>query len=366
MPRPIVRVLVLDPSAQRRQRLQRLVAADLSLQVVGAVANAEQAIEAAARRNAEVILIGRGAAPLDTIATTRSIMQARATPIVVLAAGTSPPEEKQAFPLMEAGALAVLHDPIPSGITHDPAALDNLHTTLRLMAEVKVVRRWASTAASAPSPVPAAMPLPPRRRAPAAHASPIVRPPATRVELVAIGASTGGPIALKQLLCPLPASFPVPIVIVQHMADGFLHGMAEWLSASCAVKTEIAGPGTELRPGRAYLAPDGSHMKVGPNRRLVFDAGPPVNGHRPAVSCLLESVAAQHGSRAIGILLTGMGKDGAAELKLMKDAGAVTIAQDESSSVVHGMPGEAIRSGAASYVMTPEDIGAALPALVLR
>jgi two-component system, chemotaxis family, protein-glutamate methylesterase/glutaminase len=103
-----------------------------------------------------------------------------------------------------------------------------------------------------------------------------------------------------------------------------------------------------------------------PNRRLAFDAAPAVNGHRPAVSCLLASVAAQHGSRAIGILLTGMGKDGAAELKLMKDAGAITIAQDESSSVVHGMPGEAIRSGGATYVMAPEDIGAALPALVLR
>jgi two-component system chemotaxis response regulator CheB len=189
------------------------------------------------------------------------------------------------------------------------------------------------------------------------------RPP---VEILAVGASTGGPNALATFLGDLPADFPVPIVIVQHMADGFLHGMAQWLSASCAVPTEIADPSTELRPGRAYVAPDGSHMRVAPQLRLAFSGGAPVHGHRPAVSCLFESVAAHYGRHAIGVLLTGMGKDGAAELKLMHDAGAITIAQDEASSVVHGMPGEAIRCGGATYVMSPEEIGAALPALAQR
>jgi len=363
MTRPIVRVLVLDPSTPRRQRLQRLLESDGSLQVVGVVANADQAIEAAARQQAEVILIGQGAAPADAVDTTRRIMQARAMPIVVVTAASSPVEDKQAFPLMEAGALAVLHDPGPAGGAQHGTALAKLLSTLRLMAEVRVVRRWASVAAATPAAAPPPLPRRalPRRTPPAAGAA-----RSGGVELVAIGASTGGPVALKQLLCPLPASFPVPIVVVQHMADGFLHGMAEWLSAACALTLQIAGPGTELQPGCVYLAPDGAHMLVAPNRQLSFDAGPPVYGHRPAVSCLLASVAAHYGRKAVGILLTGMGKDGAAELKLMKDAGAITIAQDEASSVVHGMPGEAIRCGAASYVMSPEDIGAALPALVLR
>jgi two-component system chemotaxis response regulator CheB len=173
-------------------------------------------------------------------------------------------------------------------------------------------------------------------------------------------------VALKQLLCALPANFPVPIVIVQHMADGFLHGMAQWLSAACRLPTGIAGPGTELKPGHAYVAPDGVHMRVAPQLRLDFAGGPPVHGHRPAASCLLASVAAHYGPHAIGILLTGMGKDGAAELRQMRDAGAITIAQDQASSAVHGMPGEAIRCGGATYVMSPQEIGATLPALLQR
>jgi two-component system chemotaxis response regulator CheB len=195
---------------------------------------------------------------------------------------------------------------------------------------------------------------------------PTARIPRDGVELVAIGASTGGPVALKQLLTALPATFPVPVVVVQHMSDGFLRGMAEWLGSACALPVQIAAAGIALLPGRVYLAPDGTHMRMVANRQLSLDAGPPVHGHRPAVSCLLASVAEHYGRHAIGILLTGMGKDGAAELKLMKDAGAITIAQDEASSAVHGMPGEAIRRGAASYVMSPEEIGAALPALVQR
>lgn len=366
MPPAIVRVLVLDPSGSRRQRLQRLLEGDSSLHVVGAVANADQAIEAAARRQVEVILIGQGAAPADTVHATRSIMQARATPIVVVTAASSPVEEKQAFSLMEAGALSVLRDPGAAAAPQHGHALAVLLTTLRLMAEVKVVRRWASAAAAPPPPPPAAAAVATHRRRPAA---PHPAPPRTagrRVHLVAIGASTGGPIALKQILCALPASFPVPIVIVQHMADGFLRGMAEWLTASCRLRVQIAGPGTTLLPGHAYLAPDGAHMRVGADGQLAFHAGPPVNGHRPAVSCLFESVAELCGRSAVGILLTGMGRDGAEELKRMKDAGAITIAQDEASAVVHGMPGEAIRRGAATYVMSPEEIGAALPALVLR
>jgi two-component system chemotaxis response regulator CheB len=142
--------------------------------------------------------------------------------------------------------------------------------------------------------------------------------------------------------------------------------MAQWLSAACKLPMEIAGPATDLRPGHAYLAPDGMHMRVGPQLRLEFADGAPVHGHRPSASCLLGSVAAHCGPHAIGILLTGMGKDGAAELKLMHDAGAITIAQDQASSVVHGMPGEAIRCGGATYVMSPQEIGATLPALLQR
>jgi two-component system chemotaxis response regulator CheB len=361
MPVNPIRVLVFDPSSSRRQGLQRLLEGDPALQAVAGAGNAQQAIEAAARHHADVILLGQGIVPAEAVEATRSIMQARATPIVVVADGSSPVDDKQAFALMEAGALAVVRDPGPATGAQHQAGVDKLCEALRLMAEVKVVRRWASAAAASKPSSPARSARPAARRRDAARAG-----AQRHVELVAIGASTGGPVALRQVLGGLPAGFPVPIVIVQHMADGFLDGMAAWLTATCAVPTEIARPQTQLRPGRAYLAPDGVHMRIGPDKQLAFDAAPAINGHRPAVSALLASVAEHHGDHAIGILLTGMGKDGAAELKVMKDAGAVTIAQDEASCVVHGMPGEAIRCGGATYVMTPDEIGAALPALVLR
>jgi two-component system chemotaxis response regulator CheB len=357
----IVRVVLLDASPQRRQRLQRLLEGAHTLRVVGGAAHAAQAMEAAQRERADVIVLVQAGVAADSVAAVRSIMQTRAMPVVVVCAATTPPGTALAFALMEAGALAVLRDPgAVTGASHQEA-LAALQRSVRLMAEVKVVRRWAPAAGARVVAPTAAVPAAPVAAAPARR-----RAAARRVELVAIAASTGGPVALKQLLCALPAGFPVPIVIVQHMAGGFLHGMAQWLSAACQLPMEIAGPATELRPGHAYLAPDGMHMRVAPQLRLEFAGGAPVHGHRPSASCLLGSVAAHYGPHAIGILLTGMGKDGAAELKLMHDAGAITIAQDQASSVVHGMPGEAIRCGGARYVMSPGEIGAALPALVER
>lgn len=161
-------------------------------------------------------------------------------------------------------------------------------------------------------------------------------------------------------------SFPVPIVVVQHIATGFVQGLADWLTAACTLPAEVATPAIRLRPGRVYLTPDGLHMRVADDATLVFDDSDPVKGHKPAVSCLFESVAQRIGRHAIGILLTGMGRDGAAELKRMKDAGAITIAQDRASSAIHGMPGEAIRAGAATYVMSQQEIATALPAFVTR
>lgn len=348
MRRQPTRVLVLDASATRRARYQKLLEADPQLRVVGVAASDEQALALAGPPQVDVLLIGHGADIAQTVACVRHIMQTRPLPIVVVVAGVRQPDEAQAFELISAGALSVLHQP------QDDAEAAELRQTLRLMAEVKVVRRWkklAPVAAPAPAPLPAAAPL---RRA---HSA---------VELVVIGASTGGPIVLKQLLGSLPGPLPVPIVIVQHMAQGFVSGLANWLSTACAIRTEVALPGTRVEPGRAYLAPDSRHLRVGANRTLLLDAGEPVHGHRPAVACLFESVARQYGRRCAAILLTGMGQDGAAEMKQLKDLGAITIAQDRASSVVHGMPGEAIRLGAATFVMTPSEIAAALPGLVSR
>jgi two-component system chemotaxis response regulator CheB len=300
-----------------------------------------------------VLLAGHDANTSQTLAWVRQIMQTKPLPIVVASPPGGRADERQAFELLSAGAVSVVHEPDHRDEGGDEAGLVQ---TVRLMSEVKVVRRWPKEPGAHPA-APAAIPPRPVE---------LARLPRRRVELVAIGASTGGPVVLKDVLAPLPATFPVPIVVVQHMARGFMQGLADWLSSACAMRVEVATAGTRLQRGCIYLAPDGVHTRLGPDAMLVCAPGEPVNGHMPAVSCLFASVAAHAGRNAIGILLTGMGRDGAQELKQMKDAGAITVAQDRASSTIHGMPGEAIRAGAATYVMSPQEIAAALPALVAR
>jgi two-component system chemotaxis response regulator CheB len=184
-------------------------------------------------------------------------------------------------------------------------------------------------------------------------------------KLIAIGASTGGPSAIRTVLSDLPKDFPFPILVVQHIATGFTQGFAEWLEQSLNLSVEVAEHGHYLVPGRVYIAPDGQHMAIRSYDQICLDSGKPEHGLRPAISCLFRSVASICGHCAIGILLTGMGKDGAQELKLMKDQGAMTIAQDRDSCVVHGMPGEAIRIGGATHVLPPEEIRALLANLAV-
>jgi two-component system, chemotaxis family, protein-glutamate methylesterase/glutaminase len=239
----------------------------------------------------------------------------------------------------------------PAGVGqpgYEESALE-LIRTIKVMSEVKVVRRWARGSSAG------------ERLDPVSVSCEYSIPPAqTQVRLVAIGASTGGPPVLQTILAGLPGSFPVPVLIVQHIAIGFTQALAEWLAQSSNLPVHVAVQGQPVLPGHAYLAPDGLHMAVGANGRVELRGDEPENGLRPSVACLFRSVANVYGGSAVGVLLTGMGKDGAWELKLMKERGAVTIAQDQDSAVVHGMPGEAIRLGGATYELPPKQIRQAL------
>jgi two-component system chemotaxis response regulator CheB len=158
----------------------------------------------------------------------------------------------------------------------------------------------------------------------------------------------------------LPKDLPVPIVIVQHIAHGFVQGLLEWLKQTTGFPMHLAAHGERLLPGHVYFAPDDHHIGVEADGRAMLSIDPPENGLRPSVSFLFRSVARNFGSKAIGVLLTGMGRDGAEELRLMRDRGAVTFAQDQASSVVHGMPGEAMKLEAAVHVLPPEAIAESL------
>lgn len=345
------RVLVVEDSAVIRELIVHILESDPALQVIGTANDGEEAIKAAQSEQPDVITMDINMPKIDGFEATRQIMETTPTPIVMVTASWDPKEVATGFRAMEAGAVAVIAK--PPGIGHpDHAALaKELVQTVKNMAEVKVVRRWART-----------------RRAPKAAdgmMTPLPEPKGrtNQLKLVAIGTSTGGPIALQTLLSALPRQFPVPIVIVQHIAAGFISGFVEWLGQTTGHSIHVATDGESLLPGHVYVAPDGFQMRMKSRGKIELTLDQAEYGLYPSVSYLFRSVAQVYGAHAVGILLTGMGRDGAAELKLMRDAGAITFVQDKESSVIHGMPGEAIRLDAATYVLTPERIAGALIAL---
>jgi two-component system chemotaxis response regulator CheB len=321
--------------------------ADSRLKVIGTADNGKEALAFLEQKTPDVIVMDIYMPGMDGYKTTRRIMETRPVPIVICSAQLSTAEVANTFQAFEAGALALVAKPVGlEHFNHDQMAAKLINTVV-LMSEIKVVRRWSETGRS---PVLTTQTAPP--------------PTTAGSKVVAIGVSTGGPPVLKTILSGLPRDFPAPVLIVQHIAPGFLPGMVEWLNQSTGFPTTIAVNGETFQPGHAYLAPDGHHMGLGPQRRIVLSIGAPDNGLRPSVAHLFRSAARVCGTDTIGVLLTGMGRDGANELKILRNAGAFTIAQDAASSVVHGMPGEAIKLDAATRILSPDLIPAQLLSLV--
>lgn len=347
-----IKVLVAEDSEVTRLLLVHLLNADPHIEVVGTVSNGQAALEflqsTAARP--DVVLMDIHMPQMDGFEATRLIMETAPLPIVICTATSDPRELAVAFRSMEAGALACVDKPVASTDADYERCASHLLQTIRLMSEVKVVRRWPRVRTSAAGVL---------NGAPFDAHSPR-HWPASAINVIGIGASTGGPPVLQAILSGLPKDFPIPLLIVQHIAPGFLPGMVEWLNQTTGLRIHIAAHGATPLPGHAYIAPDDFHMGISSSGRIALARDPQENGLRPAVSYLFRSLARACGSHATGVLLTGMGRDGAAELKLMRENGAFTIAQDRDSSVVHGMPGEAIELGAASVVLAADRIASAL------
>jgi two-component system chemotaxis response regulator CheB len=329
----MIRVLVVDDSSSVRELLVHILGSAPGLAVVGCAANGEDALRLAHELKPDVITMDLQMPRMDGFEAIRLIMQACPTRIVVVSGSDDREEVNASFRAIEAGALVLVRRPYGIG---NPAYADSagaLVRTVKAMAEVRVVRRWGDT------------------RRPAARAQGAQR------RLVVIGASTGGPTVLRDILAELPAGFPLPLVIVQHLVPGFTRGMADWLAGASGYPVEVAQDTAALAGGRAYLVPDGCQAALGPGLMCRLLQAPAEHGMCPSVSHLFRAIDPELRPATAAVLLTGMGKDGAAEMKQLREHGALTIAQDRASSVVYGMPGEAVRLDAAMLVLAPSEIG---------
>lgn len=341
-----IRVVVTEDSAVIRALLTAILEEAPGFELVAAVPDGAAAVDAVARLRPAVVTMDLHVPWLDGVEATRRIMRETPTPIVVVTA-SSEVDGRMTYDALAAGALSVVARLVGPWDARFATRRDALLAELRLMAGVRVVRRIERAEPRVPMP-----PLAPRR-------------PAPPVRVVAIAASTGGPAALYRLLGDLPRDFDVPILVVQHMSEGFIGGLARWLSDVASRPVQVAADGDVLVGGAVFLAPDGSHLRVTADGAVRVDAGPPIGGHRPSATALFDSVAEVYGDSAIGVVLTGMGSDGVDGLTRLRAAGAATLAQDAASSVVFGMPGAAVEAGAVERVLTLDDLGPTITALVV-
>jgi two-component system chemotaxis response regulator CheB len=343
---PAIRVLVVDDSSTQRAMLIHLLQQDPDIDVAGWAATGVEALRAVERLQPDVITLDDRMPGMSGLDTARRVMHEWPTPIVMVSAAAAQVTDAA----IAAGVVAV-HDKRALAGT-DPSAPNALIRAIKSMASVRVVRqrREASTSLS-------------NSGAPILPTSAQLR--TGTPEIVAIGASTGGPQVVREILSRLPASFPLPIVVVQHTTAGYSKNLVDWLDASSPLRVKVAEDGEPLGKSAVYVAPTQQHLVVRGRHLALLDAAP-VSLHRPSVTVLFKSVAAAYGARGIGVLLTGMGDDGAAGLADMRCTGATTIAQDEQTSVVFGMPAEAIRLGAVEHVLPPTRIPGLLMSLTTR
>lgn len=346
----MIRVLVIDDSAVMRGFLGRVVAAQPDMELLGVASDPVIAIDRIRRSPPDVITLDVEMPRMNGLDFLRKLMALRPIPVVMVSSLTREGAEATVRAL-ELGAVDFF--PKPSSVEALDASAAEIAEKIRGAAQAQVGRRSRTPVDSSFTPLPS---------------DGVRLAPANAAALVAIGASTGGVEALRRILPRLPVAMP-PIVIAQHMLPGFTQSFAARLDGLGPLRVQEARDGQVAQDGHAYIAPGGRHLVVarrGDGYRLRLSDDEPVNRHRPSVDTLFASVAEAAGAAATALLLTGMGADGAKGMLALRRRGAMTIAQDEASSVVFGMPRQAIVLGGAQEVLPLDDMAARLQALCLR
>ncbi len=342
------KVMIVEDSAYSRELLRSIIESDPELKVIAMAENGEHALNLLENIQPDVITMDVNMPGIDGFETTRRIMVKKPIPVVIISAGCSPQNVHDSFRAMDAGALAILVKPIRSNEIYFHQKALEIINTIKVTAEVKLITRR------------------PKATSPKEIEEESLKLKGIGIfEAVAIGASLGGPPAIEAILSNLPKNFPVPVFIVQHIVPGFSKGLVDWLNRTSRLPVSLGQDKEHALPGHAYLAPDLAHMEVKPGN-IISLVTEKTTGLQPSVSRLFFSMANTHGPNCVGVLLTGMGRDGAAEMLLMRHRGAVTIAQDEGSCIVYGMPKEAVELGAVSKVLPLPQIAPTLVQLIDR
>jgi two-component system, chemotaxis family, protein-glutamate methylesterase/glutaminase len=334
MSKEMVRVLVVDDSALMRKLIPQIIEQDTSIHVVGTAMDGAFALKKIEELRPNVITLDLEMPRMDGMETLKAIMRHHQLPVIVVSAHTTQ-GASATFKALSMGAFDFVAKPHDALSSHMDAIAAELISKIKVASQTKMPKSQ------------------PELPAPRKTKKPVVRRVPTR-RVVAIGISTGGPNALQYVLSQLPADFPASIVVVQHMPEGFTELFAQRLDETCAIDVKEANSGDLLLAGRALICPGNKHMKV---RRMplgnivVLSEEPKVNGHRPSVDVLFRSVAQEFGRDGMAVIMTGMGEDGADALGEIKNAGGLTIAQDEDSCTVYGMPRAAIERGNAMRVV---------------
>jgi len=358
------RVLVVDDSAFMRKVLETIFNADEQLTVIGHAKDGREAIALAESLKPDVITMDLNMPHLDGLQATAQIMTTNPRPIVVV---SSESKEGAASTLraLELGAIDFVTKP-SSGIDLDMQSVkDDLLRKVRIAAKVRVVRTASRLAAALQVPMNGnAAPKP--QTPPARPATAATLPSDMRFPVVVLAASTGGPATVMRLAPGFTKDFPAAVILVQHMPAAFTTQYALQLAEFTGVRVKEAEANEPVQPGTFYICPGGQHLRVSPTGRMQLDgATGRIDGYLPNIDVTMESVAAFAGAMSIGVVLTGMGSDGARGAKAIKNAGGYVVAQDEATSVIFGMPAEAIKSGAVDQVLGIDDIYSSIENRVL-
>lgn len=355
----MIKVFIAEDSLTVTMILQKIFASDEDIQVIGTARNGKEAVDKVRMLRPDIVTMDIRMPVMDGFEATKQIMTLCPTPILVISASVGKEDMNIAFNAIRAGALDIVEKPKGNlAMDYENIGRD-LIKKIKILAGVKVFHHVSSA-------------VRPRKTAPeetAAVQVPVKQIHASRreekhkklslsrpVEVVAIASSTGGPSALMKILRHLPADLSCPVVIVQHICEGFGQGFVDWLNKECAIHIKTAERGEMLMPGTVYVAPDGYHLLIDPGKIVRLSKSMPINGLRPCATLMMESVARHMGAATIGVILTGMGRDGADGMKAIKEAGGATIAQNQETCVVYGMPREAVELGVVDKILPIERI----------